>query len=152
MKAMRFMTNKARALAFLLGATGAVLTSIPMQAEAGDTTLLRSNGLTLKACRVGTRTLKFSGFYSGANRDGYLHGSVRLSSPSIRTTFLTQGRRVGDWRGGMVYLNSKYVTSRFGVTFFRVNFVKVFEKGGRTVYKGFSSKVPSLSISSLPRC
>lgn len=152
MKAMRFMTNKARTLAFLLGATGAVLTSIPMQANAAEATLLKSNGLTVKACRAGSNMLRFSGFHAGPKRSGDLYGSVHLASSSFGYIRLTQGRWIGDWRGGIVYLNNRQVGSAAGVRSIRISFAKRYENGRRVFYRKFFFTTPSFPITALPRC
>ncbi|MDO4683537.1 MAG: hypothetical protein Q4B17_12245 [Lautropia sp.] len=153
MKAMKSLTSKAQKLALLLGVTGVVFTALPSQAEAGEKTLLKSHGLTLNACRIGSRMLRFSGFHSASARRGFLSGSVTLSSRSFGTVRLTQGRWYGDWRGGVVYLNKRYVrVSRNLVSPIHVQFTKGFNAGRGTVYVGFGRTTGSFTMSGLPRC
>lgn len=153
MKAMKSLTKKAQTMALLLGVTGAVLTSMPLQAEAGQRTLLTSNGLRVQACRAGTRVVKLSGFHAASTKNGFLAGSVRLSSRSFGYTSLTQGRWVGNGAGGHVSLNPRYVTVRGNyVSPVYVRFIKGYPVGKGTIYKKHSGRTSSFSVSGLPKC
>ncbi|MDO5104037.1 MAG: hypothetical protein Q4D91_14290 [Lautropia sp.] len=153
MKAMKSLTKKAQTMALLLGVTGAVLTSVPLQAEAGQRTLLASNGLRVQACRAGTRVVKFSGFYAAPARNGFLAGNVHLSSRSFGSISLTQGRWVGNGAGGHVSLNPRHVTVRGNyVRPVRVGYTKGFPAGKRPIYIDFHRIIHSFSVSGLPRC
>lgn len=153
MKAMKSLTKKAQTMALLLGVTGAVLTSMPLQAEAGQRTLLKNNGLTVQACRIGARTVKFSGWHTAPTKDGFLAGSVRLWSSSFGSINLSQGHWVGDWRGGRVSLKPRYVTVRRNyVSPVHIRFIKGYPVGRGTIYKKHGGRTSSFSVSGLPGC
>lgn len=150
---MKALMTKAQKLVLLLGVTGVVFTTLPSQAEAGQRTILKSHGLTVNACRAGMGLLKLSGSHTASTRNGFLSGSVHLSSSLFGSISLTQGRWVGNSAGGSVRLNPRYVsvrTNRVGSV--RVSFTKGFPRGKGTTYINFSRGSNSFTVRGLPRC
>lgn len=153
MKTMKSLTSKAQKLVLLLGMTGVVFTTLPSQAEAGGRTIFKRHGLTLRACHPAPNFLKFSGFYAGPRRNGFLYGDVGLHFPSFGWVHLTQGRWVGNGVGGAVNLNPRYVWLRGKrVDGINVSFTKGFERSDGIYKVTYPRSIGAATMRGLPKC